>query len=64
MEYKRIDSERILFNCCNLASKLRPLHSSTDILFTGFMVGLVLHVGFEIFGMNKVYCSIGAACMK
>jgi hypothetical protein len=47
-----------------IASTMRPLHSSNDILVAGAMVGLILHIGFEIVGMNKAYCTIGAACMN
>ena len=47
-----------------IAVKVRPLRSSTDVLFAGALVGLILHLGYEFFGLNKTYCSMGAACMQ
>ena len=38
--------------------------SATDVLLMGFVVGILIHLGFELAGLNRVYCSIGAACRR
>ena len=38
--------------------------STTDVLLTGFVLGVLIHLGFEAFGFNRAYCTIGAACRK
>jgi len=34
----------------------------TKTLLIGFVLGVLIHLGFEIAGLNKYYCSAGHAC--
>ena len=40
-----------------------PPTSHADIIFQGFVVGIMIHLGFELFRGNKWFCTYGAACM-
>ena len=33
-----------------------------SVLTTGFVLGILIHLGFEVFGFNTYYCRHGAAC--
>lgn len=53
-----------------LMAVLGVLHWAAPVLFkspwtaalTGFVLGVVVHLGFEITGLNRTYCSVGHAC--
>ena len=36
--------------------------STIKTLLIGFIVGVLIHLGFELAGLNKYYCSAGHAC--
>ena len=36
----------------------------TQLLATGFIIGVLIHLGFEIAGGNAWYCKYGSACSK
>ena len=42
----------------------QSLHSIQNAALAGFFLGLSFHLGFEISGLNKTYCSTGHACGK
>jgi membrane-associated PAP2 superfamily phosphatase len=39
-----------------------PIHTRSHALWTGLIIGAVVHSAFELFGGNLYYCSFGAAC--
>jgi hypothetical protein len=41
---------------------LHPMTGPQDAAYTGFIVGAIAHLIFEITRMNSWYCSSGAAC--
>jgi hypothetical protein len=41
-----------------------PASTLTRTLVRGFIIGIIIHLGFEIVGGNTWYCTHGAACMK
>ena len=41
---------------------LYPMTGPRDAAYTGFIVGALAHLLFEITRMNSWYCSSGAAC--
>lgn len=44
------------------ASRLVPLRAPATVATVGFVVGVLVHVGFELAGGNAWYCRHGAAC--
>lgn len=41
----------------------RP-ETNQEILLLGFVLGVVIHLGCELTGLNKQYCKTGYACLK
>ena len=40
---------------------LNPVDRIQTLLY-GFMLGMLIHLGFEVTGLNTYYCRHGAAC--
>jgi len=40
---------------------LNPVDRNQTLLF-GFVLGMLIHLGFEVTGFNTYYCRHGAAC--
>jgi hypothetical protein len=41
---------------------LYPMTGPQDAAYTGFVLGMIAHLGFELTKVNSWYCSSGAAC--
>ena len=48
-----------------LVKKLFHLNFNNDmqLILIMFLVGISIHLGFELTGANKMYCDFGVACM-
>ena len=65
-EYKKqvaVEAVAVGFILIVLWVLLRPLMPTSDI-WSLFILGAGVHLGFEIMGANKWYCANGAACRK
>lgn len=41
-----------------------PIDTVQRGLVLGFVMGVVIHLGFELTGANAAYCTLGAACRR
>jgi hypothetical protein len=41
-----------------------PIATVPAALATGLVLGAAVHLGFEVAGLNRAYCTTGAACLK
>jgi hypothetical protein len=44
------------------SSILYPITGPQDAAYTGFILGMIAHLAFELTKVNSWYCSSGAAC--
>lgn len=42
--------------------KFTTIQTSKRALVAGFVLGVLIHLGFEFVGANKAYCTVGVAC--
>ena len=42
---------------------LEKYHFWKQVIIAYFLTGVLLHLGFEYFGLNKYYCKYGNACI-
>ena len=55
----------VLAACLALVVRLSgPLMGASDALLAGFMLGVTIHLGFELAGANRWYCAKGWACTR
>lgn len=47
-----------------LGSNLYHPTTVSETALCGFVIGVLIHLGFEFFGFNRLYCSSGAACLR
>ena len=47
-----------------ITHSVRVPKTTSDVLLTGFVVGVIIHLGFEALGFNRAYCTVGAACRR
>jgi len=48
----------------SVSDVLVPINGPQRAAYTGFIVGALIHMAFEIFGANRWYCSQGASCKR
>jgi hypothetical protein len=48
----------------SVSDVLVPINGPQRAAYTGLVVGMLVHVGFEVFGANRWYCKQGASCKR
>jgi len=54
----------VLAVCLSVSDVLVPINGPQRAAYTGLIVGILVHIGFEVFGANRWYCKQGASCKK
>jgi hypothetical protein len=47
-----------------LGSRFYRPSNVSEMLLYGFCLGVLIHLGFEMAGLNRLYCTSGAACLR
>ncbi len=52
----------VLAACLAIVVRLTGPLTSSNALLAGFVLGVTIHMGFELTGANRWYCTKGWAC--